>query len=104
MPQNENQYKPKNMPKSINQSIKQTDRKPPQFIDLLLLAEGLPWSIMDPPSDTPLEKTHFLLASRYQLQTASWLGLGACVYVAFSLLGPIWLEPIQMLCVCHHTL
>lgn len=32
---------------------------------------GLLWTVVDVTSNTPLEKTDFLIASRYQLQTAS---------------------------------
>lgn len=41
---------------------------------------GLPWSVAHSRSDTPFEKTDFPFARGYQLQKASWLGVGAQVY------------------------
>lgn len=54
-------------------------------------AVGSALEYMDLPSDTPLGKL-IPFASRYQLQIASWLGLGLHVYFAPSLLGscPAW--------------
>ena len=41
-------------------------------------------------SETPLEKTEFSFAGRYQLQIASWLGIGDHVDLPFLVPGP-WL-------------
>lgn len=59
-------------------------------------AWGLPaleWSVADTPSDTPLEKTDFPLASRDQFKIASRLGLGPWFH--FPLSGHILLEPVR---------
>lgn len=39
-------------------------------------AWSLPWSVVDITNDTRLEKAEFYFASGYQLQVASWLGVG----------------------------
>lgn len=54
----------------------------------------------DIPSETPLQKTVFLIVSGYQLQIVSWLQLGPCVHFLLSELDPStpWLEPVWVLC------
>lgn len=50
------------------------------------------------PSETPLEeKKDFSFASGYHLQIASWLVVGAHVYLPFSVLVPVWFEHVQAL-------
>lgn len=46
----------------------------------------LTWSVLNIPSDTPLEETDCIFASTYQLQGASWLGMGPRVHSPFSVL------------------
>lgn len=41
----------------------------------LFLGMGPIWSVVDIPSDYPLEKINFPFLSRYQLQIVSWLGV-----------------------------
>lgn len=51
---------------------------------------ALPWSVVDGPSDTQLEKTSVPIARVYQFQVASWLGVGTmftCPDSAGTLLG-----------------
>lgn len=50
-------------------------------------AWGLPWSVVDISSVTPLEQTDFHNPTRYQLQITSWVELGLCVHFPFSILG-----------------
>lgn len=58
-------------------------------------------SVVDGPSEPSMEKIDFPLPRRYQLQIASWLGVGLCVYFFFSVLG---LCLVCMLYACHHSL
>lgn len=44
------------------------------------LSMGLPWSMDDVASDTPVVKTNFPFASNYQLQIAFCLEVGPCVH------------------------
>lgn len=63
----------------------------------------LPWSVVDGSSDTQLEKTSVLFARVYQLQVASWLGVGTmftCPDSAGTLLG----LNLCWSCVFCHTL
>lgn len=69
--------------RSRNLKNKQTNKNktkstPPRGAYFMLayysLAWGLPWHMVDIPSDTPLEKT------------ASWLRVGLCVHILFSVL------------------
>lgn len=43
---------------------------------------GLPWTVGHIPSGTPLEKQVWLFPSRYQLQIASWEGVGFYVHLS----------------------
>lgn len=57
--------------------------------------------MVDIPSETPLQKTVFLIVSGYELQIVSWLQLGPCVHFLLSELGPHphpQLEPVWVLC------
>ena len=48
---------------------------------------GLSWKMIDMPSDIALMKTSLLFPNRYQLQIFSWLGVGLCACLSFSVLG-----------------
>lgn len=48
---------------------------------------GLSLSVVDTPSEAPLEKTKFSSASGCQLQIPCWLGVGALVYFLLTALG-----------------
>ena len=39
-------------------------------------------------NESPLEKTNFSFMNSYQLDIASWLGVGDCVCFSLSVLGP----------------
>lgn len=58
-------------------------------------AWGLPWSVVDIPSEIPLEKTDLLFASEYQLQIAycllPLLSVGVC-------LDPVWILYVPPQC------
>lgn len=62
-----------------------------------LLSTGLPWSMADVPGEYLVEKTYFLLAKRYKLQTPSCVGMEAHVHFLLSV-RRFWLEPVQALC------
>lgn len=68
-------------------------------IDQLLLGMGCSPSVVDMPSGTLLEKTDICFTYRYQLQIVSFSGVGGilCPF-PLSVLGPLWLEPAQALC------
>lgn len=64
-----------------------------------LLGMGCTSSVVYIPSGTSKEKTDFCFAYRHQLQIASSSGVGGilCPF-PISVLGPLWLEPAQALC------
>ena len=69
-------------------------------------AWGMTWSVVDTPSDTPLEKKNlfFSFPSRYQFQISSWMGLELCVTFPFLSAGILsGLNPCRS-CVCWHRL
>lgn len=55
---------------------------------------GFPWSVVDIPIDTSLEKYWFCSPSRYQLQIDSRLQVGVCVHFPFLVLGFCLFEPV----------
>ena len=57
----------------------------------------LTWNVIFIPSKHPLEKTKFCFARSYQLEMASWLGIGAHAYFSSQHWDPVWLEPVQAL-------
>lgn len=61
---------------------------------------GLPWSAVNTPSDTLLEKTVFPFPSKYQLKIAFWFGVGLCVYFPRSMLG--FLSGLNLCSSCTH--
>lgn len=63
----------------------------------LLLVTGLPLGVVSIPSETPLEETAFSFGSGHQLEIASELEMGVCVYFRSQFWGPIWCRPAQAL-------
>lgn len=51
------------------------------------------------PNEKLVEESDFYYVSGFQLQTASWLRVGVCVYFCLSMLDLIWLELVKALCV-----
>lgn len=68
-------------------------------IGQLLRGKGCSPGVVGMPSGTLLKKTDFCFAYRYQLQIAAFSGVGGvlCTFL-ISVLGPLWLEPAQALC------
>lgn len=64
-----------------------------------VLRWDLLWNLVDIPSAIPVEKTDLLSPSSYQLQMTPWLGMGLCPPFAFLVLGFVWIELVQVLCV-----
>lgn len=55
-------------------------------------------------SDTPFGENRFSFPSSYQLQVASWLGVGHSVFFPFSSGIVVWFELGQVLCVLLQSL
>lgn len=49
----------------------------------LFLSTGLPWSVVNSPSVSPLEKTDLPFPTRYQLQAVSWLAVQLSAHFPF---------------------
>lgn len=49
-------------------------------------------------------KVDFPFASGYQMEIASWLGVGSYVHFSLSMLQTVYLEPVQFLCMLLQSL
>lgn len=75
------------------------------FVLVILWPWDLSWSVVNISSGTPLETTNFSYVSGYQLQIASWLGVGVQVYFSLLVLGTLSLAwTLCVTCVCSYCL
>lgn len=63
-----------------------------------------PWSSADTPSDSCLVKINFPFTNQNQLQMVSWLGIGPCVHISLSVLGPLSDLHLSRSWACFHSL
>lgn len=73
-------------------------QKPPKYATAFILccwAQGQLLHVVCISSETPLEKTILSFASGYQLEIASWLGIGACVHFTSEHWNLIWLGHVE---------
>lgn len=84
-------YKQK-ITKTKNTQTKQTKTTTELLLWCCSWAWNLPWSVVYILSETPLEKGSFSFASGYQVQIASWLGVGAVFTSPQQCCDSIWRE------------